>query len=509
MGVFISEIFISAFIGIILGYIIRKTVASKQIDTAEAKAVKMISDAKTKQKELLLEAKSNALNITQMAEKEEREMKSRLLESQNKLEKREEVFYKKIEELEEKRDLLQEKSKQIRQIRGEIQEIKKKQLEKLQKVAGLDKEKASEILLDRVELDMKEDILARMKKLERQGEAEIQEKAKEVLSIAIDRVSASHTADTTSTVISLPSDEMKGRIIGREGRNIKVLEKLTGIEVVVDETPEAVIISGFNPIRRHVAKVALENLMKDGRIHPARIEEAVKEAKEQIAAEIGKAGEDALYECGIPGAGFDPKLVQLLGRLKFRTSYGQNVLRHSVEAAHLASIMAEELGADVSTAKIAALFHDIGKGVDHEVQGTHTEIGVNIGKKFGLSDEVIHAIGAHHEDIEAETVEAFIVRASDAISASRVGARSDTYEDYIKRLEDLENIANSFEGVEKSYAIQAGREVRIFVTPQDVDDLEAEKMARAVAKKVEEELKYPGEIKINVIREKRAIEYAR
>jgi len=495
-------------VGAAAGYTGRKMVAKKQIDTAEAKVEKMLQDAKTREKELLLEARDKALNIQQQAERDEKEMKARLQETQSKLEQREETFYKKIEDLETKREQLQQKATEIKKIREEADALKEQQVVELQKVAQMDKEAAVAMLMQRVESQAQEDIVARIKKLEMNGEEALADKARNILSLAIERVAAVHSADTTATVIPLPSEDMKGRIIGREGRNIKVLEKLTGIEVVVDETPQAVVISGFSPIRRHVAKVALESLMKDGRIHPTRIEEAVKKAKEDIAVEIKKAGDEALYEVGITNS-FNSKLVQLLGRLKFRTSYGQNVLRHSVEAAHVAGILAAELGADVNIAKTSALFHDIGKGVDQEIEGTHTQIGVNIGKKFGLSEAVIHGIAAHHEDIPAETVEAMIVRAADAISASRVGARSDTYEDYIKRLEDLEGIANAFAGVEKTYAIQAGREIRIFVTPESVDDVAAHQLARDIALKVEQELQYPGEIKINVIRETRAVEYAR
>jgi ribonucrease Y len=495
--------------GVGLGYVLRKSVAKKQIDTAEARVTQMLQDAKSKEKEILVDAKEKSAEMKLRSEAEEKQIQARLLEAREKLEKREEKFFQKIEELEDKREQLRDKAKHIQSVQAEVEQIKQQQIEELGKVAGLEREQAREMVLDRVEKDMNEDLLARMKKLREKTDEELEKEARQILSTAIDRVAAVHSADTTATVVTLPNDEMKGRIIGREGRNIKVLEQLTGVEVVVDDTPGAVVISGFNPVRRHVAKVALESLMRDGRIHPAKIEEAVKDAKEKIAHEIHKSGEEALYELGLPSAEFDPKLVQLLGRLKFRTSYGQNVLRHSAEAAHVAGILAEEIGADVKVCKVGALFHDIGKGVDHEIKGTHTEIGVNIGKKFGLSEPVIHVIAAHHEDIPAETVEALIVRAADAISASRVGARSDTYEDYIRRLEDLEHIANAFEGVEKSYAIQAGREVRIFVTPTAIDDVGAVKLARNVAKRVEEELQYPGEIKISVIRETRAIEFAR
>jgi ribonuclease Y len=327
------------------------------------------------------------------------------------------------------------------------------------------------------------------------------------MTLALQRYAGSHAAETTTSTVSIPSDELKGRIIGREGRNIKTLERLTGIEIIVDDTPEAIVISGFNPVRREIARMAIEKLIEDGRIHPTRIEEAINFAKTEVNNKIKEAGEAAAYDVGV--AGLDPKLVQLLGRLRFRTSYGQNVLLHSLEVAHLAGALAAELGADVAVAKKAGLLHDIGKAIDHEVQGTHIEIGINILQKFGVSEEIISAMKSHHEDYPFESNEAMIVAAADALSASRPGARKDTLEDYLKRLTELENVATSFEGVDKSYAIQAGREIRIFVKPDQIDDLGAIKLARSVADKIEQELKYPGEIKVNVLRETRAVEVAR
>ena len=349
-------------------------------------------------------------------------------------------------------------------------------------------------------------MLQRIKKLEAVSQEKWEAKAKEILTQTIERCASSYTPEITTTTVSLPSDEMKGRIIGREGRNIRTIEQLTGTEIIVDDTPEIVIVSGFSPIRRHVAKRTLEKLILDGRIHPGRIEETVKKVKEEIALEIKKAGEEAAYEVGI--AGLNPKLIQLLGRLKFRTSYGQNVLQHSIEVAHLSSILASELGADVTIAKKAGFLHDIGKAVDREVVGTHPEIGRDIAKKFNLSEEVVTAIASHHED-HPPTLEAIIVKVADAISGARMGARKDTYEEYLKRLEELENLAKEFEGVKKVYAIQAGREIRVFVTPEEIDDLEAKKLARNIADKIEKELRYPGDIKVTVIRETRIEEYAR
>ena len=395
----------------------------------------------------------------------------------------------------------------IDKIKQELGEIRKRQIATLEKVAGLTQTKAKEVLLEMVEKDMKEEILARLKKLKKIEQEEADKNAQKIIAIAIDRMASSQASETTTTTISLPSDEMKGRIIGREGRNIKKIEELTGVEIIVDDTPQAIVISGFSLIRRQVAKRALETLIADGRIHPTRIEESIKKAKESLIKEIKEAGEEVVFDLGI--ADFDPKLIQLLGRLKFRTSYGQNVLQHSVEVANFAVLIAQQLGANVSVAKKAGLLHDIGKSVDHEVEGTHIEIGKNILKKFNVDEEVIHAMECHHGDFEPQSVEAFIIKAADAISGARPGARKDTYERYLKRLEDLENVANNFPGVEKTYAIQAGREVRVFVTPEKIDDLGAVKLAREIAEKVEDELKYPGEIKVNVIRETRAIEYAR
>ena len=360
--------------------------------------------------------------------------------------------------------------------------------------------------MDNVELKIKDDLVGRVKKLEAESSDFIDEKVKNMLSTVIQRCASSHAAETTTTVVNLPNDDMKGRIIGREGRNIKAIEQLTGVEIVVDDTPEAILVSGFSPIRRHLAKRTLDKLIADGRIHPGRIEQAVEEARKELAIDIKQAGEDSVREMGI--AGLDPKLVQILGRLKYRTSYGQNQLKHALEVAHLSGLLAAELGADVALAKKGGLFHDIGKAVDHEVQGGHPQIGYDILKKFGMSEEMAYMALGHHEDAPT-SLECIIVKVADAISGSRRGARKDSYEDYLQRLDELEGLANSFPGVEKTFAIQAGREVRIFVSPDEIDDWAATKLARDIADKIEEELKYPGEIKVNVIREKRITEYAR
>jgi len=377
----------------------------------------------------------------------------------------------------------------------------------LEKIAKLSKDQAKDELLKIIENQYQKELFEQLKKLEKERKEELEKKARDIMVSAMQRLDSSQIAEVTSTIVSLPSDEMKGRIIGKEGRNIKTLERLTGVDVIIDETPETLVISGFDPVRRQIAKLALEKLMADGRIQPARIEEMVEKAKQEIDEKIKEAGEAAVYDTGV--VGLDPKLIQLLGRLRFRTSFGQNVLLHSIESAHLAGMLASELGADVTVAKKAALLHDIGKALDHEISGSHVEIGKRILEKFGIDEKVIKAMQAHHEEYPYETLESCIVQAAESVSAARPGARKETLENYLKRLEELEAIATSFSGVEKAYAIQAGREIRVFVTPEKVDDLKAYKLAKDISKEIEKELKYPGEIKVTVIRETRAIEYAR
>jgi len=492
--------------GMLVGWVGRKFWAAKQIDTAEAKLAHLISETKNKQKELLIQAKDKAMNIVDKAKEEAEERRREVQHLQRRLEKRETLFDQKLLELEGKQQRLIDKASKLEQIKQEIARIKDEQMAKLKKISGLTKTEAKEVILENTENEIKDELTQRIKKLQRESNQELEKVAKDVLSRVIQRCASPHTAETTTTVVNLPSDEMKGRIIGREGRNIKTIEQLTGVEIIVDDTPESIIISGFSPIRRHLAKRALDKLIQDGRIHPAKIEDAIESARKDLAQDIVEAGEEAAYEVGI--AGLQPKLIQILGRLKYRTSFGQNNLRHAIEVANLSALLAEELGADVSIAKKGGLLHDIGKAVDHEVQGTHPEIGRDIGKKFGLSDEIIACIATHHDD-EPATLEALIVKVADAISGARPGARKDTYERYLQRLDELENLAKSFEGVEKAYAIQAGREIRIFVMPDQIDDLQAVKLARDISKKIESELRYPGEIKVNVIREKRITEYAR
>jgi len=401
---------------------------------------------------------------------------------------------------------LYDKVTEVQEIKEKIKSIQEQQDKKLEEISGMKKEEAKEMLLKVEEVKSAEDLLIRIRKLENENEDKIDEKARDILAVAMQRMVSNYTVELTTTTVDLPNDEMKGRIIGREGRNIKAIENMTGVEIIVDDTPNAITVSGFSLIRRHIAKKTLDYLIKDGRIHPTKIEEAVENAKKEISLDIKKAGEEAMYEVGVTG--FDPKLVQILGRLKYRTSYGQNALRHSIEVAHLSAMLAEELGANVTLAKKGGLLHDIGKAVDHEVSGNHTEIGRDIAKKFNLPPELIAPIETHHEDHPA-SLESVIVKVADAISSARPGARSDSFENYLQRLEELEKIALSFEGIEKAFAIQAGREVRVFVEPQAINDLEAHNLARDIAKKIENELKYPGEIKVNVIREMRVTEYAR
>jgi len=403
--------------------------------------------------------------------------------------------------------MLEKKAEEIRQIRREVDETRKQELKRLEKIAGFSKEDAKKVLLQLTEEENRDIIAKKIKDMEATGQEELNKKAKDIMTSAIQKYAGSHSAEVTTSTVSIPSDEVKGRIIGREGRNIKALERLTGIEIIVDDTPEVIVISGFDPIRREIAKIAIEKLVGDGRIHPTKIEEAVEYAKQEINNKIREAGEAAVYDVGI--AGLEPRLVQILGRLRYRTSYGQNALLHSLEVAHLSGALASELGTDVAIAKKAGLLHDIGKAIDHEVEGTHVEIGIKILQKFNIGKEIIDAMKPHHEDYPFETPESMIIAAADAISASRPGARKDTLENSLKRLGELEDVVNSFEEVEKSYAIQAGREIRVFVKPDKTDDLGAIKLARAIADKIEKELKYPGEIKVNVIRETRALEVAR
>lgn len=500
------NIIIGAGVGLVLGYIIRQAVAKTKVESAENRASKIVDEAKSKEKDLLIRAKEKALKVIDDAKSEESERRKEITNLQKRLEKRESLFDQKLLDFEDKKQILIEKAEEIKKVREETEKIKDEQVEKLQQVANMTQKEAEETLLTKTEEEVGAELLSRIRKIENEAEEKVDAKAKEMLTLAIERCVSSHAAEKTSSSVTLPSDEMKGRVIGREGRNIKALENLLGVEIVIDDTPETLLVSAFSPIRRQVAVITLQKLISDGRIHPGRIEEVVEEAKKELAIAIKKAGEDAVYNLGI--AGLDPKLVQVLGRLKYRTSYGQNVLQHSIEVAHLSALLAEELGANVAMAKKAGLLHDIGKAVDHEIEGTHPEIGYNILKKYGLPEEICKVARDHHED-HPDQLESIIVKVADAISAARLGARSDSYEDYLQRLSELEDIAKEFGGVEKAYAIQAGREIRVFVEPEEIDDYKAKKLAREIANKIENDLKYPGEIKVNVIRETRVMEYAR
>ncbi len=495
-------------IGLVVGYVVRQTLVKGKVKSAEAKAESILKNAKGKEQEILLKAKEQALKALEEGKREAQDARKEIKQAQRRLQERENRFDKNLLELEDTKSRLQNKELEYHKKEEAIEELRKQEMEKLQQIADLTKEQAQENLFSMVEEDSKEAILGRIKKLDEQGEEEMERRAQKILSLVIQRFASSHVVDATTTLVELPSDDMKGRIIGKEGRNIKALERLTGCELIIDDTPEMITISGFSPVRRQVAKRSLEMLIKDGRIQPARIEAAVNDAKKDLAKEMKKAGEDALYELGIPVSSIDPKLVSILGRLKFRTSYGQNVLQHSIEVARISGMIAEELGADAFACKKGGLFHDIGKAVDHDMQGAHPEIGYNIMKKFGWPEELCYQSIAHHED-KPRTLEGVIVKAADAISGARPGARRNTIEDYIQRLQNLEDTASSFEGVDKAYAIQAGREVRVFVQPGKIDDYNAHNLARDIAKRIESELTYPGEVKVTVIRETRVTEYAR
>ena len=499
---------IGLILGGAIGYIVRQTLVKGKVTSAGNKAESILRSAKDKEQELLLGAKEKALAVLEEGKREAQESRAEIKEAQNRLQERENRFDKKLLELEDSKSRLQEKELNLHKREEELEALKQEEMVKLERVAGLSKEQAREELFAMVEQEEREAILGRIKKMDEQGEEEMERRAQKILSLVIQRFASSHVVDATTTNVDLPSDDMKGRIIGKEGRNIKALERLTGCELIVDDTPEMITISGFSPVRRQVAKRALEMLMKDGRIQPARIETAINDSKKDLAKEMKKAGEDALYELGIPVSSIDPKLVSILGRLKFRTSYGQNVLQHSIEVARISGMIAEELGADAFACKKGGLFHDIGKAVDHDMQGAHPEIGYNIMKKFGWPEELCYQSIAHHED-KPRTLEGVIVKAADAISGARPGARRNTIEEYIQRLQNLEDTAASFEGVDKAYAIQAGREVRVFVQPGKIDDYNAHNLARDIAKKIESELTYPGEVRVTVIRETRITEYAR
>lgn len=498
---------VSLLIGSVLGYFARQSIARKQIGTIEEKIQKRISQVKAETDILVERAKEKAKKIIEAADKEERDRRNELIKTERSLLRRENILDEKILGFEGKEKEFQEKLKRLREVKENLESLRQETAKELERISHLTKEEAKKELLKNLEKEYQKDILDRIKKLESEGVENFEKRAKEILTQAIQKYALSQAQEVTTTTVALPSEEIKGRIIGKEGRNIRTLERLAGVEIVVDETPETVVISGFDPIRRQIAKTALEKLIHDGRIQPARIEEQVQKAESEIVSQIKTSGEQAVYDTGI--VGLDPKIVHLLGRLRFRTSYGQNVLLHSIEVSHLAGALAAEIGANVSVAKKAGFLHDIGKAVDHQVEGSHTDIAIKILEKFGVESEIISAVKSHHEEYPYETIEAVIVQAADQISGARPGARKDTVENYLKRLGDLENIATSFAGVERAWALQAGREIRVFVKPEVISDLEAHKLAKDIANKVQEELKYPGEIKVNVIREMRVVEYAK
>ena len=498
-------------IGIGAGYFVRKNISEAKIGEADSLAKNIIDqankDAETMKKEKLLEAKEEIHKFRSDAEKENRERRSELQKYERRVIQKEESLDRKQQSIESKESNLNQKLRAVDEKQKEVEAIKVKHLEKLEDISGITSEKAKDIILSNAEKEVRHEMSIMIKEIETQAKEDAEKKSREIIGYAIQKCAADHVAETTVTVVNLPNDEMKGRIIGREGRNIRTLETLTGIDLIIDDTPEAVILSGFDPIRREIARIALEKLISDGRIHPARIEEMVEKAKKEVENIIKEYGEQAIFETGVHS--LHPELVKLLGRLNYRTSYGQNVLKHSIEVAHIAGIMAAEIGADIKLAKRAGLLHDIGKAVDHEMEGTHVEIGMDLLRRYKESKDVIHAMSTHHGDYEPQTVEAVLVTAADAISAARPGARRETLEAYIKRLEKLEEIANSYDGVDKSYAIQAGREIRIMVKPEKINDEEIHLLARDITKKIEDELEYPGQIKVSIIRETRAVEYAK
>ncbi len=498
-------------LGLLIGSLLRKKLAEAKIGSAETEAKRLLDDAakkaETRKKEALLEAKEDILRQRNEAERELKDRRAELTKTERRLTQKEENIDRKSDSLERKNETLDRKLKEADEVKAKIDQVLEEHLARLEAVAGISVEEAKAELLARVEDEIRHDMAKRLDELETQFREEADDKARNIVSLAIQRCAADHVAETTVSVVPIPSEDMKGRIIGREGRNIQKLETLTGVELIIDDTPEAITLSGFDPVRREIARLTLEKLISDGRIHPARIEEMVEKSTREVEAAIKKAGERATFEVGIHG--IHPDLVRLLGRLRYRTSYGQNVLRHSVEVAFIAGMLADELGVDGTVAKRAGLLHDIGKAFPHDVEGSHVEIGVNAAKKYKESAEVIHAIEAHHNDVEPRTVIAIIVQAADAISAARPGARREDLENYIKRLQKLEEIAREFQGVEKAFAIQAGRELRVMVKPEDITDDGMKLIARDMAKRIQEEVKYPGQIKVNVIRESRAVDYAK
>jgi ribonuclease Y len=493
--------------GAILGALARSLWASQTMKSAQAEARRIEAEARARQKELILEAKDEKLRLAQEAEEEARARRNELSALERRLISRDEQLDQRSELLEGRDRKLLDRERELDKTREDLARTQQEHVAALERVSGLSADDAKSMLLEAVRAEAEHDAVKLSRAIERSAREEAQDKARDIILTAMQRVAADHTAEHTVSVVHLPSDEMKGRIIGREGRNIRALEQATGVDLIIDDTPETVVLSGFDPVRREVARIALTKLIADGRIHPGRIEEVVTKARAEVDLVIRQAGEQAAYESGVPG--LPAEIIKLLGRLKYRTSYGQNVLNHVVETSHLAAVIAAEVGADVQVAKMGGLLHDIGKAVDHEVEGPHAAIGAQIAQRHNLPFKVVNGIAAHHQEVEYACLEAPIVQVADAISASRPGARGETMDTYVKRLEDLQAIAESFSGVERSFAVQAGREVRILVRPEEIDDLTATRLARDIVKKIEEQLTYPGQIKVTVIRETRAVEYAK
>ena len=498
-------------VGALVGFLYRKKIAEREIGSAEDEAKRILNDAiknaESKKREALLEAKEEIHKNRSEYEREIKERRSEISKQEHRLQQKEEHLDKKTDAIDRKNELLTKKIAEVENQQEEVQKLKNSQLEVLERISGYTAEEAKSLLIDSLASEVTHEQAVKIREIEQQYKDEADERAREIITLAIQRCAADHASEVTVSVVSLPNDEMKGRIIGREGRNIRSIETLTGVDLIIDDTPEAITVSSFDPVRREVARLALEKLIADGRIHPTRIEEMVNKAQKEVNATIKAEGERAVFETGVHG--LHPELIKLLGRQKYRTSYGQNVLNHSIEVSHIAGLIAAELGADVTTAKRAGLLHDIGKSIDHEVEGSHVSIGVDIAKKYKESEAVLHAIAAHHNDVEPQTVVAVIVQAADAISAGRPGARRENIENYVKRLQKLEEVSMSFPGIETCYAIQAGREIRVMVKPEQVSEDQMTLLARDIAKKIEEELTYPGQIKVHVIRETKAVEYAK
>lgn len=510
-GIHVLLVFVAGFLGIVIGFFVRRYLAETKIDSAESEAKKILieakKDAETKKKEAVLEAKDGIHSMRAEAEREIRERRSEVQRMERKLAQKEEILESKREDINQEEKNLIESKKKVEDIKNNLEKVMEEQKDVLQKVAGMSVVEAKELLLKRVEDESRHDAALMIKNIESEAREEAEKRACNIVSLAIQRCSSDHVAETTVSSVPLPGDEMKGRIIGREGRNIRAFENVSGVNLIIDDTPEAVVLSCFDPVRREIARIALTKLIADGRIHPARIEEMYNKATQEVDTKIREAGEQAAFDADVQR--LHPELVRVLGRLKYRTSYGQNVLMHSIEVSHLAGIMASELGVDVKIARRAGLLHDIGKAIDHEVEGSHAVIGADLARRFQESEAIWHPIEAHHADVEPRTIEAVLVQAADAISAARPGARRETLKSYIKRLENLERIADSHKGVDKSYVMQAGREIRVAVKPEEMDDAEAILLAKEIAKEIESEMEYPGQIKVTVIREQRATEYAK